>query len=598
MKFTCDKCKTQYLISDDKLGSRGVKIRCKRCSNVIILQADGSMSSQSLPESRPTIPEKDSTDKLPSELEEKDDVGEVFDNLFKSGEKRQNGFDDEVHASEVTQLFDPEDLKRLQSQMETTDEESRKIDQVFAEAESTNVTPKAAAQPDKNKKQWYIASEGEQQGPFSYQDLEVFLFKAKIDASTYTWKPGLSDWVVMGDMAELASLFGEKEPGFEREMTEKLIEPAEDKKDWLASSDDSLLSDLVQQELQSAKKTSVETVEKTDYSQDEGPWAEDADLSKDKGFFDSSIEQTTSYSVDGDGLRADGFLDRDLARPAYLSESSKRRRLKRWIFFGSSAVFLLVAAGAVYRFILGGELPFGMLAKAPPSDSHSVIKVVGQSQPTDDQKSLQKKPDAITNEHHKDTPKPSKEEQKPTNSLKDKEKPNQPTDNPPQNTRVAVAGVTKTTQPGEKNSVDRPDPARTSGSKSTIRQKESTKKSYTAKKNVGTSPEDKKSIKPRVESKQESLSKEQIYDVMKKSIPAMKGCVKQQLQRDPSVKGTLLVSFVINPSGNVGSVTTLSKEHAGTYVSECITYIIKEMKFPSFNGDPITIPRVPLTIGN
>src|SRR5688500_3890191 len=38
MKFTCENCGAQYLIADSKLGDRGVKVRCKKCSYVIILR--------------------------------------------------------------------------------------------------------------------------------------------------------------------------------------------------------------------------------------------------------------------------------------------------------------------------------------------------------------------------------------------------------------------------------------------------------------------------------------------------------------------------------------------------------------------------------
>jgi len=38
MKFVCDNCATQYLISDDKVGPKGVKVRCKRCGNIIIVR--------------------------------------------------------------------------------------------------------------------------------------------------------------------------------------------------------------------------------------------------------------------------------------------------------------------------------------------------------------------------------------------------------------------------------------------------------------------------------------------------------------------------------------------------------------------------------
>ena len=35
MKFTCDSCNAQYMISDDKVGPNGVRVRCKKCGNVV-----------------------------------------------------------------------------------------------------------------------------------------------------------------------------------------------------------------------------------------------------------------------------------------------------------------------------------------------------------------------------------------------------------------------------------------------------------------------------------------------------------------------------------------------------------------------------------
>jgi predicted Zn finger-like uncharacterized protein len=42
MKFTCERCSAQYMISDDKVGPAGVKVRCKKCGNVIHVRAAGS----------------------------------------------------------------------------------------------------------------------------------------------------------------------------------------------------------------------------------------------------------------------------------------------------------------------------------------------------------------------------------------------------------------------------------------------------------------------------------------------------------------------------------------------------------------------------
>ena len=41
MKFSCDNCGAQYLIADEKLGRRGVKVRCKKCTYVIIVRPPG-----------------------------------------------------------------------------------------------------------------------------------------------------------------------------------------------------------------------------------------------------------------------------------------------------------------------------------------------------------------------------------------------------------------------------------------------------------------------------------------------------------------------------------------------------------------------------
>ena len=31
MKFSCDQCSAQYMIADEKVGDRGVKVKCKKC---------------------------------------------------------------------------------------------------------------------------------------------------------------------------------------------------------------------------------------------------------------------------------------------------------------------------------------------------------------------------------------------------------------------------------------------------------------------------------------------------------------------------------------------------------------------------------------
>src|SRR5437870_12293978 len=41
MRFVCDSCRAQYMISDDKVGAKGVKVRCKKCGYLIVVRPAG-----------------------------------------------------------------------------------------------------------------------------------------------------------------------------------------------------------------------------------------------------------------------------------------------------------------------------------------------------------------------------------------------------------------------------------------------------------------------------------------------------------------------------------------------------------------------------
>jgi predicted Zn finger-like uncharacterized protein len=47
MKFECDSCHASYMIADEKVGKRGVKVKCKRCSHVIIVRPEKAAATAS-----------------------------------------------------------------------------------------------------------------------------------------------------------------------------------------------------------------------------------------------------------------------------------------------------------------------------------------------------------------------------------------------------------------------------------------------------------------------------------------------------------------------------------------------------------------------
>src|SRR5271167_1882979 len=104
MRFVCDSCRAQYMISDEKVGPRGVKVRCKKCGHVIHVrrpetEAEGAVASLQEPEAAATAPQAETPtaeNNIFSGVDE-DEIGAAFDQAL-GGE-----------GANVTNPFQPED---------------------------------------------------------------------------------------------------------------------------------------------------------------------------------------------------------------------------------------------------------------------------------------------------------------------------------------------------------------------------------------------------------------------------------------------------------------------------------------------------------
>ena len=45
MKIICDNCRTKYSIADEKVKGKVFKIRCKKCSNIIVVHGNQAAES-------------------------------------------------------------------------------------------------------------------------------------------------------------------------------------------------------------------------------------------------------------------------------------------------------------------------------------------------------------------------------------------------------------------------------------------------------------------------------------------------------------------------------------------------------------------------
>lgn len=86
-----------------------------------------------------------------------------------------------------------------------------------------------------------------------------------------------------------------------------------------------------------------------------------------------------------------------------------------------------------------------------------------------------------------------------------------------------------------------------------------------------------------------TLTQEQILEVVKANIGRIKTCMAEQAQRDPSIKGKLVIGWDIQPNGKTKNVQIKTPQFKGTYIGTCISSVVSDFNFPKFSGPPIPI---------
>ena len=111
MKIECDKCQAKYSIADEKVKGKTFKIRCKKCSNVIIVRdkAAAAAAGAAAAASEPAPAEEPAGWHLAVDGEtigpvSEDDVRRRYEagEIDKETSVWQEGFEDWVPASRVS----------------------------------------------------------------------------------------------------------------------------------------------------------------------------------------------------------------------------------------------------------------------------------------------------------------------------------------------------------------------------------------------------------------------------------------------------------------------------------------------------------------
>jgi predicted Zn finger-like uncharacterized protein len=190
MRFVCDSCRAQYMISDEKVGPRGVKVRCKKCGHVIHVrraEGDGATTAPQESEAPAAAPEVPTEENNIFSGVDEDEIGAAFDQaLGGEGMNVTNPFQPDADT-DSTRVMDEESVKR------------------FAEM-SQESAPTPAPPPSAAPYEWFVAVNEVQTGPLSESRVKELWDRGEIGPDSLTWRQGLSDWIPLSDVGELAVL--------------------------------------------------------------------------------------------------------------------------------------------------------------------------------------------------------------------------------------------------------------------------------------------------------------------------------------------------------------------------------------------------------
>jgi hypothetical protein len=89
------------------------------------------------------------------------------------------------------------------------------------------------------------------------------------------------------------------------------------------------------------------------------------------------------------------------------------------------------------------------------------------------------------------------------------------------------------------------------------------------------------------------LSDGQIMESVKLHSDALRRCVSEQQAREPGVKGTIKVAWVVQLDGTPRDVRCLTPEFAQGEFAKCMLGVVRAIRFPRVGdpkGQPVTFP--------
>lgn len=144
MKIVCQNCDAKYSIADEKVQGKVFKVRCRKCGESIVVR--GGIAADPLAAALPSMPE------MPG-----------------FGGKEEEG-----------------------------DVETRVYDYSGHNEESSTV----------DATEWHIVVDGEQQGPYTTEQIKEYITTGSLALETLVWRDGFDDWIPAREVRDFADAVG------------------------------------------------------------------------------------------------------------------------------------------------------------------------------------------------------------------------------------------------------------------------------------------------------------------------------------------------------------------------------------------------------
>jgi predicted Zn finger-like uncharacterized protein len=199
MKFICEKCNTKYSIADEKVRRKVLKIRCKNCGNVVVVRDPNRESAAAPATKSPTASGANA-------------LSRAFDGAFGSASL---GTGSSGGSAAARGSGSPAGSQQRALKAVANAPVIKPITEEFPEDEKTSVSgaipslldPKTGAPhipPEQTDDEWYLAVDGAQYGPMSFDELASRVKRGEARGDdVHVWCDGFDDWMEVKKVPEL-----------------------------------------------------------------------------------------------------------------------------------------------------------------------------------------------------------------------------------------------------------------------------------------------------------------------------------------------------------------------------------------------------------